>query len=65
MGERKNGGAAFPQIFDTDGRPYNPEPGMSLRDWFAGQSAAALLGGFAAAQANLPPEHAPDVARAA
>lgn len=39
-----NGGAAFP--IPNDDRPgaYPAEPGMDLRDWFAGQALASLAG---------------------
>lgn len=46
MSESKinDGGSAFP--IPNDDRPgaYAAEPGMSLRDWFAGQALAVLLG---------------------
>jgi hypothetical protein len=44
MGEKKkDGGPAFPGAVDTCA-----PPGMSLRDWFAGQALAGILaGGFA------------------
>lgn len=42
-----DGGSAFPIQSGVDGI-LNPEPGMSLRDWFAGQALAGILaGGFA------------------
>jgi hypothetical protein len=57
MTERNDGGPAFPMEYtehssiDAEGRPMRVSlPGMSLRDWFAGQLAAAEL---AAAGANI------------
>jgi hypothetical protein len=43
MDEIVNGGPAFPQTCLDD--PCHPAsaPGMSLRDWFAGQALAALI----------------------
>lgn len=43
MTQINDGGAAFP--IPNDDRPgaYSAEPGMSLRDWFAGQAMAGLL----------------------
>lgn len=46
MAETKNdGGQAFPQplTFDAGGIAIAAYPGMSLRDWFAGQALAGLL----------------------
>lgn len=44
MSEIKDGGPAFPsQPHSTDGEPYEPAFGMSLRDYFA----AATLTGLA------------------
>lgn len=40
----RDGGAAFPlHGTDTLGEPYVISPGMSLRDYFAGQALAAIL----------------------
>lgn len=36
--------------------------GLPLRDWFAGQAAAAIVGGLAAAQVSTPEESASLVA---
>jgi len=33
-----DGGSAFPIPFSDKPGAYSPEPGMSLRDWFAGQA---------------------------
>jgi hypothetical protein len=42
---RKDGGPAFPgQSLDDQGFPSRPHaPGMSLRDWFAGQALVGFL----------------------
>ena len=37
---------------------------MTLRDWFAGQAAAAVLGGLTAAQVSTEPEAAKHIAKA-
>ena len=34
------GGPAFPNVYTRDGKPL---PGMSMRDWFAGQALVGLL----------------------
>lgn len=55
MSEVKDGGPAFPLALrrDPDGGDINsywtqhPQPGMSLRDWFASQIAAGLVVGCA------------------
>lgn len=45
MSDTDNGGPAFPAAYTVGPNDdlYPPEPGMSLRDWFAGQAAAALM----------------------
>ena len=41
--EINDGGPAFPwDELNDDGTLYHCNPGMSLRDWFAGQIAAAI-----------------------
>lgn len=51
MGEKKDGGPAFPgPRFEVGARPGSiretwPAQGMSLRDWFAGQVLAGMCGG--------------------
>jgi len=42
-----NGGSAFPEPFvpKSSGLSINMHPGMSLRDWFAGQALAGLCNG--------------------
>lgn len=40
MNKRKDGGTAFPTPY-----PGGAAPGMSLRDWFAGQALAGFLAG--------------------
>ena len=45
MSKRDDGGPAFPreEVVMRDGTRYGPvQPGMSLRDWFAGQALAGL-----------------------
>ncbi len=41
MTTKSNGGPAFPAPYDGHG---SGDPGMSLRDWFAGQALAGNLG---------------------
>ena len=36
---------AFPRLGEGFGSPKYDEPGMSLRDWFAGQAVAGLISG--------------------
>lgn len=46
MSERNDGGTAFPcEQHETQDGTWNQtfEPGMSLRDWFAGQALAGLF----------------------
>ena len=57
-------GSAFPVIppLGADqqpaaGYPY-PDPGMSLRDWFAGQALAGYLASCAGMEVSLNPRHA-------
>lgn len=38
-----DGGPAFPRTGEGFGNPRYDEPGMSLRDWFAGQALAAYI----------------------
>lgn len=44
---RKDGGPAFPYAFEHDGHANISgfAPGMSLRDWFAGQALQSYLAG--------------------
>ena len=39
----KQGGAAFPIPHSNEPGAYEGEPGMSLRDWFAGQALAGKM----------------------
>ena len=74
MSDDKDGGLAFPgrrsveliRVVDG-GKEYHMADygGMSLRDWFAGQSAAAIIGGMAAACVATEPGDAEKLARAA
>lgn len=41
MSEIKDGGQAFPRVIQRWNETFNPQPGMSLRDWFAGQAIRA------------------------
>ena len=59
--QRKDGGPVFP--VETTATPY--APGMSLRDWFAGQAGASILGCLVSAGQSLSPEDAAKVAVAA
>ena len=45
MGDREDGGQAFPSEGEGHGSPKYHSPGMSLRDWFAGQALVGLLSG--------------------
>lgn len=42
--EHDDGGPAFPQTVDDMGALTVATSGMSLRDWFAGQALAGMLG---------------------
>jgi hypothetical protein len=42
MSERDNGGPVHPQRVNH-GMTYTDFPGMSLRDWFAGQALAGIM----------------------
>ena len=37
-----DGGPAFPSVGEGFGNPSHSAPGMTLRDWFAGQALAGL-----------------------
>ena len=68
MSERADGGPAFPHEagYDVGGKLYNKQPGMSLRDWFAGQALVALGNHKAVTARGIPwlAEHAYMVADA-
>lgn len=51
MSIRDDGGPAYPGT-ETDGH-YYPAPGMTLRDWFAGQALAGLIDGASKAISEL------------
>lgn len=52
MADIKDGGAAFPTKGDVANYPW---PGMSLRDWFAGQAlGGVILLAMEVAKAGLP-----------
>ena len=38
-----DGGPAFPSVGEGFGNPSYSAPGMTLRDWFAGQALAGLI----------------------
>lgn len=54
MSERNDGGPAFPYPSEYWG---NGQPGMSLRDWFAGMAISGLL-----ADPGMKPEDAVEIA---
>lgn len=43
MAEPRDGGPAFPQPATAEGHATNTPPGMSLRDYFAGQALAGMV----------------------
>jgi hypothetical protein len=43
MSNIDNGGPAFPIPYDDRPHAYEAHPGMTLRDWFAGQALAGQL----------------------
>jgi hypothetical protein len=43
MTTNKDGGPAFPSVGEGFGNPSYSAPGMTLRDWFAGQALQGLL----------------------
>lgn len=46
MSAKRDGGPAFPESVaadNMDGLNYSRHPGMSLRDWFAGQALASVI----------------------
>ena len=43
MTKKATGGPAFPTINFWEEKPIDVEPGMTLRDYFAGQAIAGLL----------------------
>jgi hypothetical protein len=45
MSKIDNGGPAFPIPCDDRPHAYEAHPGMTLRDWFAGQALIGLLAG--------------------
>lgn len=48
MTQKPDGGPAFPSEGEGHGNPKYHSPGMSLRDYFAGQALMALIGNHAA-----------------
>lgn len=61
----ENGGPAFPFTVELEGGATGYHRGMSLRDWFAGQAAAAVINGLIAQGISTSPDDAPGVASAA
>jgi len=55
--EKDDGGSAFPfgQISENTGQPINGyfAPGMTLRDWFAGQTLGSLIDLFTSGKLEL------------
>lgn len=45
MMKKHDGGAAFPRTGEGFGNPLYDAPGMSLRDWFAGQFFGIIMCG--------------------
>jgi len=59
---KNDGGSAFPDHIDESAMHVTDIPGMTLRDWFAGQ---VLVGLYAAATHELPgDDEAADIAYA-
>lgn len=53
MSEKDNGGPAFP----VGSGQWKDFPGMTLRDWFAGQALAGWLAYFAGTSSPMKPEN--------
>jgi hypothetical protein len=47
MSDVNDGGPAFPSVGEGFGNPSHSAPGMTLRDWFAGQALAGLVTKYA------------------
>jgi hypothetical protein len=43
MSKNDRTGSAFPIPFSGEAGSYEPEPGLTKREWFAGQALAGLL----------------------
>lgn len=59
MDPKHNGGPAFPldnPRMLEDGDLFKQFPGMSLRDWFAGQALAGWLASYAGADPDMTPD---------
>ena len=59
---KDDGGFAFPLAITAETTDYH---GMTLRDWFAGQNAAAMVGGAMAAQVSTSADDAAVFAKSA
>jgi len=68
MSAKTNGGPAFPAqpIYQHPhgATSMSSQEGMTLRDWFAGQAAATILGGITASGASTDASAAIDIAKA-
>lgn len=60
MTTKNTGGSAFPASEEYWGSDC---AGMSLRDWFAGQNVAAIIGGLISAKIDTGPDDADQIAR--
>ena len=57
-GEKATGGCAFP--FNAGEFGIEPSPGMTLRDWFAGQALSEVMAVYATANGHMiGPDHFP------
>ena len=65
MTEIKDGGAAFPGCVRNTKGKLDRNPGMSLRDWFAGQLAASTVGGAISINIGIGEEEMLTVAKSA
>lgn len=63
MSKIDDGGQAFPVPAD-DNAGWHSQEGMSLRDWFAGQTAASISGALTGAGRATAPKDAIMVAKA-
>ena len=65
MSEIKDGGPAFPRVpFDVNDYTGDGSPGMTLRDWFAGQALAFLSDPASSGETNYTARYAYAIADA-
>ena len=64
MTDSKDGGAAFPNTGNSTW-DMNTDPGMSLRDWFAGQALAGMLSAVPSDAPRIDVQHFAGLAYAA